>query len=272
MANGTYNYTYGGLKMKKVLLLCMAVIMGVAMITAGCGSSNDSAKGKTLKVGTNADFAPFEFQGSDGNEYQGFDMDLIRALAKEMDAKLEISNITFDGLIPALQSGNIDIAISGMSINDERKQSVNMSDPYYDSGLSILVRKDNNDIDSFDDLQGKKIAVQIGTASAEEAKKVPNAQVKELNSSADTFLELQAGNVDAVVNDTPVNDYYLVQNKDANVKRVGQPLTSESYGIAVKKSNTKLTEEINAALKKLKDSGEYNNIYKKWFGTEPTNG
>ncbi|MDQ0204552.1 basic amino acid ABC transporter substrate-binding protein [Pectinatus haikarae] len=263
--------------MKKILFLCMTALMSVAMLTAGCGdnaadrdSSSSSSTAKTLKIGSSADFAPFEFQGADSNEYQGFDMDLIRAIGKEMGTDVEINNIAFDGLIPALQSGNIDIAISGMSITDERKQQVGFSDPYYDSGLTIAVKADNNDINSFADLKGKKIAVQIGTTGAEEAKKIPDAQVKEMNSSADTFLELKAGNVDAVVNDKPVNDYYMVKNSDNTVKRVGEKLTSESYGIAVKKDNTKLVGELNAALKKLKENGEYNKIYKKWFGTEPT--
>lgn len=268
--------------MKKILLLCMTVIMGAAFVLTGCGSNtanngssssgsgSGSDAGKVLKVATNADFAPFEFQGEDSEEYQGFDMDLIRAIGKEMGVKVEISNMSFDGLIPALQTGNIDAAISGMSINDERKAKVAFSDPYYESGLTIMVKADNNSINSINDLSGKKIAVQIGTTGAEEAKKIPGAEVKELNSSADTFLELKAGNVDAVVNDKPVNDYYMTKNDDKTVKRVGDKLTSESYGIAIKKDDTKLVQEINDAIKKLKDSGEYNKIYKKWFGTEPS--
>ncbi|WP_182187659.1 basic amino acid ABC transporter substrate-binding protein [Pectinatus frisingensis] len=265
--------------MKKILLLCLAVIMGAAFVVAGCGS-NDTAKEssasgsggeKVLKVATSADFAPFEFQGENDTDYQGFDMDLIRAIGKEMGTKVEINNISFDGLIPALQTGNIDAVITGMSINEEREKEVAFSDPYYESGLTIIVKADNNSINSFNDLQGKKIAVQIGTTGAEEAKKIPNAQVKELNSSADTFLELKAGNVDAVVNDKPVNAYYMTKNSDNSVKRVGEQLTSENYGIAVKKDNTKLVQEINDALKKLKENGEYNKIYKKWFGTEPSN-
>lgn len=264
--------------MKKIMLLCIAAVMGLAMLTAGCGdnatssdnASSGSGDAKTLKVGTNADFAPFEFQGEGSDEYQGFDMDIIRAVGKEMGVNVEINNIAFDGLIPALQSGNIDIAISGMSITDERKQQVTFSDPYYDSGLTAMVKADNNDINSFADLNGKKIAVQIGTTGAEEAKKIPNAQVKEMNSSADTFLELKAGNVDAVLNDKPVNDYYMVKNSDSTVKRVGEKLTSESYGIALKKDNTELAAKINAAIQKLKENGQYNEIYKKWFGTEPT--
>ena len=158
---------------KKLLVLCMAAIMAVAALVAGCGGDQKAASdNKVLKVGTNADFAPFEFQDENGKEYQGFDMDLIRAIGEEMGYKVEISNIQFDGLIPAIQAGNIDVAITGMTINEERKQNVLFSDPYYKSGLSIIVAKDNNDIKTFQDLKGKKVAVQIGTTSAAEVNKI----------------------------------------------------------------------------------------------------
>ena len=107
---------------KKILVLCMAALMAVMAMVAGCGSDKKAADGeKVLKVGTNADFAPFEFQGADPNAYEGFDMDLIRAVGKEMGYKVEINNLAFDGLIPSLEAGNIDVIISGMTINDERK-------------------------------------------------------------------------------------------------------------------------------------------------------
>ena len=252
---------------KKILVLCMAALMAVMAMVAGCGSDKKAADGeKVLKVGTNADFAPFEFQGADPNAYEGFDMDLIRAVGKEMGYKVEINNLAFDGLIPSLEAGNIDVIISGMTINDERKQKVLFSDPYYKSGLSIMVAKDNNSIKTFNDLKGKKVAVQIGTTSATEVKKIEGVQAKELNSSADTFIELAAKGVDAVVNDRPVNDRYIVESKNGNVKVLPDLLTAEDYGIAINKKDTELQTKINAALKKLKENGEYDKIYTKWFG------
>ena len=228
---------------KKLLTLCALCMFAVSALFAGCGQdSSDKAASsgeKVLRVGTNADFAPFEFQDENGStEYQGFDMDLIRAVAKEMGYTAEIQNVNFDGLIPAMESGNIDIIVSGMTINEERKNQVEFSDPYYISGLTIVVPKDNTDINGFADLKGKKIAVQIGTTSMEEAQKIEGAEVKALNSSADTFMELKAGNVDAVINDLPVNDYYIVKTKATDVKRLDDKLTSEEYGFAMKKGNT----------------------------------
>ncbi len=253
---------------KKLLVLCMAAIMAVAALVAGCGGDQKAASdNKVLKVGTNADFAPFEFQDENGKEYQGFDMDLIRAIGEEMGYKVEISNIQFDGLIPAIQAGNIDVAITGMTINEERKQNVLFSDPYYKSGLSIIVAKDNNDIKTFQDLKGKKVAVQIGTTSAAEVNKIGGVEVKEFNSSADTFMELRAKGVDAVVNDRPVNDYYILKSGETNVKALPGLLTSEDYGIAFAKNNTELQGKVNEALKKLHENGKYDEIFTKWFGT-----
>ena len=180
--------------------------------------------------------------------------------------KAEIQNINFDGLIPALASKNIDVSISGMTINDERKKNVLFSEPYYKSGLTIVVKKDNNDINGFKDLAGKTVAVQIGTTSAKEVKKNPDIHVKELNSSADTFLELKAGGVQAVVNDRPVNDYYIAKSGETDVRVVNELLTSEDYGIAMSKDNQELQKKVNEALKKLKENGKYDEIYQKWFG------
>lgn len=254
--------------MKKIFALCAALAFG-AMALAGCGGGSGSSAGsggKVLKVGSSVDFAPFEFQDETQKEYQGFDMDLIRAIGKEMGYEVEIQNIGFDGLIPALEAKNIDAIISGVTINDERKQKVLFSDPYYQSGLAIVVREDNQDIHTFQDLKGKKVAIQIGTTSAKEVHKIEGVEAKELNTSSDCFMELKAGGVDAVVNDRPVNDYYITRSDTKGVKSLQDLLTSEDYGIAMNKDSQDLQKEVNAALKKLKDNGEYQKIYDKWFG------
>lgn len=259
------------MKMNKVLALVAACAFAV-LAMAGCGSSNNAASSgsgsgaKVLKVGSSIDFAPFEFQDEGQKEYQGFDMDLIRAIGKEMGYDVEIQNLGFDGLIPALQGKNIDAIISGMSINDERKQNVLFSDPYYRSGLTMVVRDNETAIKSFQDLKGKKVAVQIGTTSADEVKKIDGVEIKELNTPADCFMELKAGGVDAVVNDRPVNDYYITKNNAQGVKALEEKLTAEDYGIAIGKDNKELQQKVNDALKKLKENGEYDKIFAKWFG------
>ncbi len=244
-----------------------ALLMVTVLTLVGCGGTADNGgNNKVLKVGSTIDFAPFEFQDETNKEYQGFDMDLIRAVAKEMGMTAEVQNIGFDGLIPALQAKNIDIVISGMTITDERKENVLFSEPYYDSGLTIVVRDGEESIKTFNDLAGRKVAVQIGTTSGDEVHKIAGVEVKEFNTVADCFMELKAMGVDAVVNDRPVNDYYISKSGATGVKELSERLTSESYGMAMTKSNTELQTKVNDALQKLKDNGEYQKIYEKWFG------
>jgi polar amino acid transport system substrate-binding protein len=227
-----------------------------------------SAAPAVLNVGSDTAFAPFEFQG-EGTAYEGFDVDLINAIGRIIGSEVKIQGMNFDGIIPALEAGNIDCAISAMTITDERAQRVTFSAPYYKSGLSIVVRPDNNAIHNFSDLKGKSIAVQIGTTGADKAKEVPGAVIREFNTAPEAFLELQVGGVDAVINDLPVNEYYIVVMGSNTGKIVGQPLTAEDYGIATSKNNPLLSAEINAALQQLKDSGEYAAIYVKWFNRQP---
>lgn len=252
---------------KKILALVMGAIFTFSAILTGCGGDNaKKTDEKVLKVACSADFAPFEFQEEGNKEYQGFDMDLIHALGNEMGYKVEISNIGFDGLIPALQAGNIDLVISGMTINEERKKNVLFSDPYYESGLTIVVREDEQNIKGFKDLEGKKVAAQIGTTGSNEAAKIKDCEVKNFNVISECFMELKSGGVDAVINDRPVNDYYLARTKSEGVKALSEKLTAEDYGMAIRQDNKELQEKVNAALKKLKENGEYQKIYDKWFG------
>ena len=144
---------------------------------------------------------------------------------------------------------------------------MNFSDPYYQSGLTMVVRSDEEVIKSFADLKGHKVAVQIGTTSANMVKEMEGVTVTELNTPADCFMELKARGVDAVVNDRPVNDYYIKQSQAVGVKSLADKLSAEDYGIAMAKDDAELQKKVNDALKKLRDNGEYDKIYQKWFGT-----
>lgn len=253
-----------------IALIVMLGMLVLAFGLTGCGQqAAQPAKAKVLKVGSDTAFAPFEFQDESSKEYIGFDMDLIKAIAKQMGYEVQVQSMGFDGLIPALEAGNIDATISAMTITSERSQKVNFSTPYYKSGLTIVVKSDNDAVKDIKDLAGKNIAVQIGTTGADEAKKIPNAKVREFNTAPEAFMELKAGGVDAVVNDKPVNDYYISKAGGKDAKAVGAPLTSEDYGIAVAKKNSELIGQINKALDELKKNGEYEKIYVKWFGQKP---
>ena len=253
--------------MKKSFQIVCLFMFVFALLVSGCGGGK--AK-KELIVGTEPAFAPFEFQKENSKEFIGFDMDLIRAIAKQMGyEKCTIQGMGFDALIPALDAKNIDVAIAGMTITDERAKKVNFSKPYYKSGLAIVVTKDNNTINDVADLKGKRIAVQIGTTGAMEAEKIEGAKITSFNTNGEACLELKNKAVDAVIGDLPVEAYFLQQGGKEFAKIVGKTLSSEDYGIAVAKSNTALAKDVDKALDTLKQNGEYDKLYKKWFGELP---
>lgn len=249
---------------KKIMLIIMAILTAALMLT-GCAGEEKKEATKTLKIGIDADFPPVVFKDVNGKDYLGFDIDLIKALAKEMGYKTEFSDMELNALMPALESGKVDVVICGLSITDERKQKVNFSAPYFKAGLTVLVDGKNTDIKEVKDLEGKRVAVQQGTTAVDFAKKIKGVVIKESVSSTDTFKELKAGTVDAVINDRPVNNYYM--SGDKTVKVLAGALDNEEYGIAVAKKNDALLKEVNAALEKIKKSGEYDDIMRKWFGT-----
>lgn len=260
------------MKKKSIIFIVLTIVL--ISILAGCGgtSSNENGNGgtkkKSIKVGTNPNFAPFEYLDEKG-KMVGFDIDLAEALGKAMGVEIEIKNMAFDGLIPALQTGNIDMAITGMTITEERKKSIQFSEPYYKSGLAIVVLKENDSIQHAADLAGKKLAVQIGTTGSLVASEIQDAKVTDFNNTPETFMELKNKGVDAVINDLPVVQYFLKTEEGKDFKQVGPLLKTEYVGIGIDPKQKELAKEVNAALAKLKENGEYEKIYLKWFGVKP---
>ena len=253
--------------MKKVLVFLMMAIMACSMLLTGCGGEEKKAadSAKVLRVGTEPVFAPFEFPKEGSKDLTGFDIELIEALGKQMGYKVEIVSMGFDALIPALNSGNIDVVAAGMSINEERQKAVTFSEPYYTSGLIVMVNKDNNEVKSVKDLEGKRIACQIGTTGENKSRTVEGAKVKAFNTQDEASLELKNGGADAVIGDAPVIEYYMTKAGKDFAKTVGERMEAEPYGIAVKKGS-KLAGDLNKALAELKKSGEYDKLFTKWFG------
>lgn len=267
-------------KFWKLGVLFLSVLL-LAMIVAACGGEGqheevgqqqeEKTEIKKIVVGTEPAFAPFEFKDENG-EFVGFDIDLMKAIAKAQGLEVEFKGMGFDGLIPALQVGQIDAAISGMTINEDRKEKVNFSIPYYESGLMLAVRADNEDIKGPEDLAGKVIAVQIGTtgaAKSEEFVEAYGAEVKTFNSSDLIFMELINGGADVIINDLPAIQYFIKQKGEGKIKLVGDLLTGEYYGIAIAKENIELLDLINKGLMQLKENGKYADIYRKWFAEDP---
>ena len=152
----------------KRCLLGLTIFAVAVFGLAGCGTGEKTAS-NVWRVGTDASYAPFGFQDEKLHEYVGFDIDIIRAIAETQGHEVAIKNLNFDGLIPALQTGDLDIAISDMTINEERAKTVDFTDSYYKAGLSMVVRADETRINSFDDLEGLRVGVTIGSTGAEAA-------------------------------------------------------------------------------------------------------
>lgn len=244
-----------------------AIGFAAAGLLAACGGNGTEAESNVWSVGTEPAFPPFESVG-DGDELIGFSIDLMNAIGDKAGKTIEFNSLPFDGLIPALQGGSIDAAISSMTITEEREETVDFSDPYFDAGLAIAVADDTDDVSTLKDLEGKKIAAQIGTTGAETSNSVEGAEVSEFDSAPLALQELANGNVDAVVNDAPVTLYAISTGNIPGVKVVGELLTEESYGIAFPEGSENV-EAVNTALAELRADGTYAEIYKKWFGVEP---
>jgi glutamine transport system substrate-binding protein len=231
------------------------------------GASAAHADTKTLVVGTDTSFMPFEFK--QGDKYVGFDLDLWAEIARDQGWKYTIQPMDFAGLIPALQTQNIDVALSGMTIREERRKVIDFSAPYYDSGLAAMVQVGNTTIKSIDDLNGKVIAAKTGTATIDwiNAHLKPK-EIRQFPNIDQAYLALEAGRVDAAMHDTP-NVLFFVNNAgNGKVKVAGQPVTGDRYGIGFPKGSP-LVPKVNASLAKIKADGRYAQIYRKWFGAEP---
>ncbi len=268
---------------RSALLRNLAFGLSASLVLAACGGSaptdtaddtdaaTDSASTEevtgTLTVATEPAFPPFEFQDENG-ELDGFDIDLMEAIGETAGLEVQFESLPFDGIIPALQAGTVDAAISGMTITEERLQTVDFSRPYVKAGLAIAVQADNTEVASLDDLQDKRIAVQIGTTGAETAAEIPGAELSTFDSAPLALQELANGNVDAVINDAPVTLDAIASGNIDGLKVVGELLTTEFYGIALPKGSPNV-EIINDALMTMMEDGTYAAIYQEWFGEEP---
>ncbi|ODH01796.1 glutamine ABC transporter substrate-binding protein [Nostoc sp. KVJ20] len=222
-----------------------------------------------LKVATDPTFIPFEIQKASSHSHlEGFDIDLMNAIAKVAGFAVQFETLPFDGMISTLQAKRVDAAISGITITAERLKTIAFSRPYFKAGLAIAVREDNQNIKDFNSLKGKKIAVQIGSTGADFAKTIPNAKISTFNSGPEFFQDLLNGNVDAVVSDAFATLYAIKNDKLKGIRVVADLLTEEYYGIATPKDSPHL-DAINKGIAILLSNGTYKQIYQKWFNAEP---
>ena len=219
-----------------------------------------------INFGVSATYPPFESIGAN-NEFVGFDIDLAKALCKQMQAECTFTNHAFDSLIPALKFKKYDAVISGMDITPERSKQVAFTDPYYANSALVIAKKDA--FHSFDDLKGKRIGMENGTTHQKFiTDKHPEITTVPYDSYQNAKLDLQNGRIDSVFGDTAVVTEWLKDNP--KLAAVGDKVTDKDYfgtglGIAVRQGNTELQQKLNTALEKVKKDGTYETIYNKWF-------
>lgn len=264
------------MKFKTLLLSIVTIVVSIAALSRGAlaadeagmtGKVDRGAVGPVWVVGVDTSFMPFEFK--QGDTYVGFDIDLWDAIAAHNDWRYRIKPMDFNGLIPGLQTRQLDVALAGIGIKAERKKVIAFSAPYYDSGLAALVRSGDSRFKAIQDLDGKRIAAKTGTATIDWLKTgLPGATIVQFPNIDQAYMALEAGRVDAAMHDTPNVQYFANTAGKGKVQLAGEAVRGDQYGIAFPK-NSPLVGKTNEALDALKTNGTYAAIYRKWFGVEP---
>lgn len=255
--------------LKKIAAIILSAALVVAL--AACGSSKDSdsdkssCKAGTLTMGTNASFPPYEYVDDNG-KIVGIDAEIAQAIADKLGMKLEIKDMEFESLVPAVKAKSIDLALAGMTVTDERKQSVNFSDSY-STGVQVVIVKENSEIKTVDDLKGKKIGVQAGTTSDTYCSEdFGEENVKQFSNGSLAVAALANGQVDCVVIDNEPAKNYVAAN--SGLKILDTEYVTEDYAIAISKDNDELLKKVNNALKELKEDGTVDKIVGKYIKAE----
>ncbi|WP_157151062.1 basic amino acid ABC transporter substrate-binding protein [Brachyspira sp. SAP_772] len=239
--------------LKVILLISLLAVLS-------CGKEESDV----LYVGTNAEYPPFEYLDENGNVV-GFDVELINEISKIIGKKIEIKDMTFDGLIPALEAKTIDILIAGITATESRKKVINFSKPYFESQQAIVVKEDNNTITNFDSLNNTYtvgvVLGYVGDVALTESKKVD--KIERFNRTADTIVALQNGKIDAAIMDHPIAVGYIKNNE--GLKAIKTDLSIQELCIGFRKEDIKLLEDVNNALDTLKENGKYDELVKKYF-------
>lgn len=269
--------------MKNKISLLIALVLLLSSLVVGCGGSKEvnseksnskvesytlegiKNKGKLI-VGTSADYPPFEFHkminGKD--EIVGFDIEVAKYIAEQLGVELEIKDMDFDKLLGALSTGMVDVVIAGMNPDPKRLEEANFTDIYYESTHSVLIHKEDADkITTVEDLNGKRIGVQIGTTQEEIAKtSIENAEVLSLSTNPDIVMNLKTKKIDSAIMEDSVAKSFAKENDDLMVvEGISLDSGSEGVAIAIKKGNDQLTDKLNEILADAKSKG----LIEQWF-------
>lgn len=267
----------------RIAHLGLAAAVASALLLSACGDDGgdgDTSDGGgadlglvaegTLTVCSDIPYPPFEVEDADSpSGYSGFDMDIMQAVADGLELELAVQDVGFDPLASGapLASGQCDVGASAMTITEERKANIDFSDPYYDSLQSLLVRSDSG-IASINDLAGKTVGVQTGTTGQSYAtENTPEGtNLPDFPSDGELWTAMQAGNIDAILQDLPVN---IEHAKTEGYEVVEEYQTDEQYGFAFAKGEkTALLDAVNEQLQTMRDDGTYQEIYDSYFSTD----
>jgi polar amino acid transport system substrate-binding protein len=252
------------MKIYRVTIVAIALFSMLA--TPLMNAPVEAAAKKTITVATDATWPPMEFVNAQKN-IVGFDIDFLKAAAKEGGFEVVFKNTAWDGIFAGIEAGKYDAIISSVTITDERKKTMDFSDPYINAGQILVVPKKDKTTKKLADLKGKKVGAQIGTTGAMEVKKNEGVELKTYDEVGLAFEDMAAGRVAAVVCDTPVAANYALQREEYKkiFKIEGKPFTEEFYGVVVKKGNKDLLDMINKGIKQVKAKGLNKAIEKKWL-------
>jgi polar amino acid transport system substrate-binding protein len=246
--------------MKKFILLGLVlVILGSLMVA----SSSCSSAPLKVRVATDATWAPFEYVNDQTSQLEGFDIDLMNAIAAKANLDIEYVNVAFDALLAGMAQGMYDCAISSITITTDRAKDMLFSSPYFFAGQIVTVRKDNTTITGKTTLFGD-VGAQLGTTGAMEVAKLSGVTLKTYDDIGLAFQDLMNGQINAVVCDNPVAMGYAGKNP-TTLKVVGEVFTDENYGIAIAKGQTELLAKINAAIAELIEEGFITQLSTKWL-------
>ncbi len=269
--------------MNKRRFLNTSGLLLAGVLLAACGKKEEPpapapvasapapAPAKVYVVGTDAAYAPFESQNEKG-EIVGFDIDVVTAIAAKAGIQVKFVNTPWEGIFNALGQGDRDLVVSAVTITEERKGTMDFTEPYFDA-VQLIAVKEGSKVAKFADLKKLKVGVQTGTTGDEAVSKLlgkTNTNVKRFESTPLALKELEAGGLDAVVADNGVVNHYVANNPGGKFKTVSdKEFVPEQYGIAVKKGNAELLAKLNDGLKAIKADGSYDQIYAKNFGAPP---
>jgi polar amino acid transport system substrate-binding protein len=244
--------------MKKLILLGIIGVMLASVVLASCSSGPTK-----ILVATDATWPPFEYVNEQTKQVEGFDIDVLNAIAEKENLDIEFINVGFDPLLAGMAQGMYDAAISSITITEDRQKDMLFSDPYFAAGQIVTVRKSNMTITGKDTLTGQ-VGAQLGTTGAMEVEKITGATLKTYDDIGLAFQDLMNGQIDAVVCDNPVALGYVGKNPD-KLKIAGGIFTDENYGIAVAKGKTDLLAKINAGIKAIIAEGLIEQFSEKWL-------